>query len=116
MVIHVVAEWAALAGGGSAPAVLPGAEGLIPADVLAELAASTRLAPVVWPSDVPEPRYTPSARLADFVRCRDLTCRAPGCDRPAVDCDIDRTVPYADGGSTHLSNLKSLCRRHHQRG
>ncbi|OBI23828.1 hypothetical protein A5711_10020 [Mycobacterium sp. E2238] len=60
-----------------------------------------------------EPRYIPSARLADFVRCRDLTCRAPGCDRPAVDCDIDHTIPYADGGPTHSSNLKCLCRQHH---
>jgi len=24
----------------------------------------------------------PSHALADFVRARDLTCRAPGCDRP----------------------------------
>jgi hypothetical protein len=51
--------------------------------------------------------------LADFVRCRDLTCRAPGCDEPAVHCDIDHTIPYADGGATHPSNLKSLCRKHH---
>jgi hypothetical protein len=28
-------------------------------------------------------------------------------------CDIDHTVPYADGGLTHPSNLKSLCRKHH---
>ncbi|WP_139334584.1 HNH endonuclease signature motif containing protein, partial [Mycobacterium colombiense] len=60
-----------------------------------------------------EPRYTPSAKLADFVRCRDLTCRAPGCDRPATDCDLDHTIPYADGGPTHASNLKALCRLHH---
>ena len=36
--------------------------------------------------------------IAEFVRCRDLTCRAPGCDQPAVYCDIDHTVAYADGG------------------
>jgi hypothetical protein len=47
------------------------------------------------------------------VRCRDLTCRWPGCDRPAFDCDIDHTVPYADGGPTHASNLKCYCRTHH---
>ena len=54
-----------------------------------------------------------SAKLAEFVRCRDLTCRAPGCDRPAVGCDIDHTIPYANGGATHPSNLKCLCRLHH---
>ena len=58
----------------------------------------------------PEPGYTPSAKLADFVRCRDLTCRAPGCDRPAFQCDVDHTIPYAKGGATHPSNLKCLCR------
>jgi hypothetical protein len=48
----------------------------------------------------------------EFVRCRDLTCRFPGCDRPAERCDVDHTVPYP-GGPTHPSNLKCLCRLHH---
>jgi hypothetical protein len=51
--------------------------------------------------------------LADFVRCRDLTCRFPGCDQPAVRCDLDHSIAYADGGPTHASNLKCLCRLHH---
>jgi hypothetical protein len=54
----------------------------------------------------------PSKKLAEFVRCRDLTCRWPGCDRPAFDCDIDHTVPYADGGPTHASILNCYCRTH----
>jgi hypothetical protein len=60
----------------------------------------------------PEPRYRPSTGLAEFVRCRDLTCRAPGCDKPADVCDLDHTVPYPLG-PTHASNLKCLCRFHH---
>ncbi|OBB85476.1 hypothetical protein A5781_06375, partial [Mycobacterium sp. 852002-30065_SCH5024008] len=111
VVIHVVAEAGTVAGRGAAPGVLPGVEGLVPAEVVAELAANARLVPVSAPTQA-EPRYLPSAKLADFVRCRDLTCRAPGCDRPAVDCDIDHTIPYADGGATHPSNLKCLCRHH----
>ncbi|OBF71667.1 hypothetical protein A5750_19845, partial [Mycobacterium sp. 852002-51613_SCH5001154] len=83
VVIHVVAEAATVAGGGAAPGVVPGVEGLVPAEVVAELAGSATLVPVSVPTEA-EPRYTPSAKLADFVRCRDLTCRAPGCDRPAV--------------------------------
>jgi hypothetical protein len=68
---------------------------------------------IVHPGDAPpEPRYTPSRALADFVRCRDLTCRFPGCDRPATHCDLDHTVPYPVG-PTHASNLKCLCRFHH---
>jgi hypothetical protein len=51
--------------------------------------------------------------LADFVRCRDLTCRWPGCDQPAIGCDVDHTIPYAQGGATHAANLKCYCRTHH---
>jgi hypothetical protein len=70
--------------------------------------------PLAHPIDAaPEPGYVPSKTLADFVRCRDLTCRWPGCDRPAFDCDLDHTVPHADGGPTHASNLKCYCRTHH---
>ena len=60
----------------------------------------------------PDPRYTPTRTTAEFVRCRDLTCRFPGCDKPAQFCDIDHTVAYPVG-PTHPSNLKCLCRFHH---
>ena len=113
VVIHVVAERSSVNGTGNTPGVVVGSEGLIPAEMVAELAKDARLLPLISPPDLPEPRYVPSAKLADFVRCRDLTCRAPGCDRPAVDCDLDHTVPYHDGGWTHPSNLKALCRKHH---
>ena len=94
--------------------VLGGA--LIPAQVLADLAArgAAEIRRLVHPGDSPpEPRYRPSAALADFVRCRDLTCRFVGCDRPAEFCDIDHTIPYDADGLTHASNLKCLCRKHH---
>jgi len=88
----------------------------VPSAVLADLAARgiAELRPIVHPSaSPPEPRYSPSPALADFVRCRDLSCRFPGCDRPADVCDVDHTRPYARGGPTHASNLKCLCRLHH---
>ncbi|ETB04094.1 hypothetical protein P863_22355, partial [Mycobacterium avium subsp. silvaticum ATCC 49884] len=114
VVIHVIAERASVEGAGGGPAVEVGVEGLLPAQLVAELAASARLMPLVHPADAPpENRYTPSAALADFVRCRDLTCRWPGCDRPATECDLDHTIPYAEGGPTHASNLKCYCRTHH---
>ncbi|ORW91242.1 hypothetical protein AWB92_18855 [Mycobacterium sp. IEC1808] len=112
VVIRVVAAQATVEGRGTTPAALLGAEELIPAELVAELAKTATLRPLFAPTD-PEPGYTPSTKLADFVRCRDLTCRAPGCDRPATHCDIDHTIPYADGGATHASNLKCLCRLHH---
>jgi Domain of unknown function (DUF222) len=112
VVIHVVAERASVDGKGTTPGYMAGADGLIPAEVVKELAKSAALRPLNVPVAA-EPHYIPSPKLAEFVRCRDLTCRAPGCDQPAVYCDIDHTIPYADGGPTHPSNLKCVCRKHH---
>jgi hypothetical protein len=88
--------------------------GLVPAPLLAELIrGGAKVRPVGHPADAPaESGYRPSAALERFIRCRDLTCRFPGCDRPAEFCDIDHTVPFPFG-LTHPSNLKCLCRKHH---
>ena len=56
-----------------------------------------KLKPLPIPPPVAEPRYRPSAALAELVRCRDLTCRFPGCDAPAQVCDIDHTIPHPLG-------------------
>jgi hypothetical protein len=113
VVIHVVAEQTSVDGSATAPGVVLGVEGLITAEMVAELGKNAQLQPLIPPADVPEPRYVPSAKLADFVRARDVTCRAPGCDHAAFDCDVDHTIAYHDGGWTHASNLKALCRKHH---
>ncbi len=111
VVIHVVGDRSTIDGSGAAPGFLYG-DGIIPAEMVRELAKTAKLQPLSAPESS-ESRYTPSRALAEFVRARDLTCRAPGCDRPATQCDIDHTVAYADGGATHPSNLKCLCRQHH---
>jgi Domain of unknown function (DUF222) len=110
--IHVIAERAALNGNG--PAWELGADGLITPEIVEELAKTAKVVPLVHPgwSD-PEPQYTPSKALADFVRARDLTCRAPGCDVPASHCDLDHSIPYDAGGPTHAGNLNAKCRTHH---
>lgn len=108
-VIHVIATPQAV--DGQAPGFLPG-YGQIPADQVERLADGATIRQVDLPPDAAEPRYRPSAKLAEFVRCRDLTCRFPGCDRPAQACDIDHTTAYP-AGPTHPSNLKCLCRFHH---
>jgi hypothetical protein len=114
VVIHVIAEQTAIDGSGPAPGSLANADGLITPELVKELTKSSKLVPLVHPGDAPpEPNYQPSAALADFVRCRDLTCRWPGCDHPAYDCDLDHTIPHANGGPTHASNLKCYCRTHH---
>ncbi|HET6967424.1 MAG TPA: DUF222 domain-containing protein [Ornithinibacter sp.] len=57
--------------------------------------------------------YRPPKELADFVATRDGTCRMWGCDRPAVQCDVDHARPWPSG-PTSPSNLGGLCRRHHR--
>jgi hypothetical protein len=88
--------------------------GIVPAPLLAELA---RMGAVIRPLTDPaalgvEPGYRPSTRLARFIRARDLTCRQPGCHRPAEYCDLDHAIPYGRG-PTHPANLRCLCRKHH---
>lgn len=114
VLIHVIAEQATLEGTGDTPGWQAGADGLIAPEALAELAADARRTPLTHPGDAPpEQTYRPSAGLAAFVRCRDLTCRWPGCDVPASDCDLDHTIAHAAGGPTHAANLLTLCRTHH---
>ncbi|WP_197374313.1 HNH endonuclease signature motif containing protein [Mycolicibacterium baixiangningiae] len=96
----------------TAPAYVIGG-GVIDATVLAAFLDRAKLRQLKHPGNAsPEPRYRPSTALDDFVRCRDLTCRFPGCDKPAYLTDIDHTVPYP-AGPTCASNLKCLCRKHH---
>jgi hypothetical protein len=97
------------------PAAVMTTGAVIPTSLLGELIrAGARLQPVCHFGDTtdPEPGYRPSAALQRFIRCRDLTCRFPGCDRPAEFCELDHTVPYPFG-PTHPSNLKCLCKKHH---
>jgi hypothetical protein len=94
------------------PAFVIGA-GVMPAPLLAATLERATVREICHPGDAPpEPHYRPSRALADFVRCRDLTCRWPGCDKPAYDCDLDHTVPWPVG-PTHASNIKCYCRFHH---
>ena len=106
VVIHVIAEHPTRTGD-EVPGSQVNADGLITPELIAELAQTATLVPLSHPGDTaPEPGYTPSKALADFVRCRDLTCRWPGCEHPAYACDVDHTIPHSQGGATHAANLK----------
>jgi len=58
--------------------------------------------------------YAVSGALRDFLAARDITCRHPGCTRPAARCQVDHAIEWADGGSTDTANTGLLCIRHHQ--
>jgi len=81
--------------------------GTLPAPMIAELLRNgAKIQPVRHPGDgPPELGYRPSAALERFIRCRDMTCRFPGCDRPAEFADIDHTIPYPLG-LTHAFKLR----------
>ena len=59
-------------------------------------------------------KYRPTLAQTNFVNARDVTCRAPGCRRPARRCDRDHVRDYADSHETTIENLCCLCRRHHR--
>mgnify|MGYP001947183910 FL=1 len=111
-VVYVIAEQATVRGEGTRPGYQPGI-GAVTADVVSTLARKSHIKTVPQPSDLrAEPQYRPSVPMARFIRCRDLTCRWPGCSVPAERCDIDHTVPHPVG-PTHPSNCKLYCRTHH---
>ena len=120
--INVIATEATVSGDSDQPGYLAG-YGVIDAELVRELAdnAARRMVecPAVSPAEAL--RYQPSAALERWIRCRDLTCRFPGCDRPATICDVDHTVPFnhvnpAAGGLTVPWNLACYCREQVHQG
>jgi hypothetical protein len=119
-VINVIASEETVSGQSDQPGYLEG-YGVIDADQVREIAQTATLRPVECPTVTREEalRYQPSAALERWIRCRDVTCRFPGCDRAAWMCDIDHTVPFnhddpAAGGLTVPWNLACKCREHHR--
>lgn len=111
-VIHVLAEQGTLDGTSDTPGYLPGF-GVLPAESVRDIAQTATLKPLPVPTGAgPDPGYRPSAASREFICWRDLTCRWPGCDRPAQRCDVDHTMPWP-AGPTHPSNNKCYCRLHH---
>ena len=118
MVINVIAGQQTVFDGGCQPGYIEG-YGVIDAELLRSIAKEATLRLIEEPTVSPAEalRYQPTAALERYVRMRDLTCRFPGCDRPAVVCDLDHTIPFnhADprkGGLTVAYNLKCVCRQH----
>jgi Domain of unknown function (DUF222) len=119
-VINVIASEATITGDSEQPGYLAGF-GVIDADVVRELAENAALRLLQQPTVTAAEamRYQPTAGVARWVRCRDLTCRFPGCDRPVAMCDLDHTTPFnhanpAAGGLTVPCGLADYCREHHR--
>jgi hypothetical protein len=61
-------------------------------------------------------RYKPPKDLKTLLRLRDGTCRSPNCTCSAAHTDIDHSIDWGGGnnGETNLTNLASLCPKHHR--
>ena len=57
--------------------------------------------------------YVPPPAMRRHVQLRDRTCRMWGCDRPAIETDLDHAEPWP-AGATSPTNLSGLCRHHHR--
>jgi hypothetical protein len=92
---------------------LPGGQ-VIPPNLLADLVArGATIRPLSATNALGAmDRYRPSKALDEFVRLRAMTCTFPGCDAPAMRCDVDHVIPWP-GGPTHGCNLGPKCRKHH---
>ncbi|WP_369637339.1 DUF222 domain-containing protein [Nocardia sp. JMUB6875] len=120
-----------LAGLQDNPALLAGF-GAIDADLARQIARHARFEII---TDTPAPEatsaatpattptrelvYKPTARVASRVRAIDGICRAPGCQVPAADTDLDHQDRFDhgnpdNGGPTSEHNLGARCRRHHR--
>ncbi|SFN45517.1 HNH endonuclease signature motif containing protein, partial [Mycetocola miduiensis] len=109
-----------LLGRSEEPGTLEG-YGPIDADTARELAGQSN----VWYRMLTDPtsgvpvaldrtKYKPTKKMKQYLRCRDGTCRFPGCNRTARHCDLDHTNDHAHGGPTECDNLAHLCRKHHR--
>ena len=63
--------------------------------------------------------YEPTAAMRRTIRQKWRTCTAPGCSRPAAECEIEHCCRFskrdpASGGLTIMENLHVMCKHHHE--
>jgi hypothetical protein len=122
--IAVMLQASTLAGADDLPAVSADGAWLAPAEWIVDL-AKYDANNIFWHRMVLDPvtddvlaheykgRFAPAV-LAKALEFRDGTCQAPGCCRPASQCDIDHRIPHEAGGPTAGWNLGPYCRKHHK--
>lgn len=117
--VQVVVSLETLLGLADDAAEIRGGHGWLTAAAVRELATDSPLRRLTASAldgrllDFGRTTYRPPTALRDHVQARDITCRAPGCGRPATRCDVDHITSWEAGGHTSASNLACLCRRHH---
>ena len=117
--VNVVVSVDTLLGLSDEPAAVIGSDFVLTSTAVRELAQDSHLRRMIVDDstgallELGRKSYEPSRQIKDFVKLRDQKCRAPGCVRNAMKCDVDHIEAWDDGGQTNVDNLASLCRRHH---
>jgi hypothetical protein len=86
-----------------------------PGGVASLLRTSLLGRPYSTPSQPLDIGYSDSipAGIRRAVTLRDRHCAWPGCDRPAVYCDVHHLKHKADGGDTSVQECALVCQYHH---
>ncbi|MEW9872016.1 DUF222 domain-containing protein [Arthrobacter sp. HS15c] len=66
------------------------------------------------PLEIGRNSYPIPAAMRQWLRLRDGKCSFPGCNNQSLDNEADHILAWSDGGTTGITNLESLCRKHHR--
>jgi hypothetical protein len=125
VVVHVTADQLAALSSGTNPSEQTAAgrawceqTGFITPDVLDRFGCSAvfervLLAPNGAVLDLGRTTRLATAAQRRALAARDKGCVAPGCTRPASQCDAHHLTPWATGGLTDVDGLVLLCGPHH---
>ena len=118
-IVNVSVSLETLAGLNDDPARLSGGT-VIPADLARAIAMKEG---ATWyrlltdandePVSLSTKSYTPTPPIWRYVVATQTKCAHEGCDRAAVECELDHDEPFP-AGETSTDNLNPLCRRHHR--
>ena len=116
--LQVTATLATVQGREGAPAAELDLGGPIAAATARRLGCDAGVTRVVFGADsavldVGRATRVPAAATRRAVQARDRGCVWPGCHRPASWGEVHHLRHWAQGGSTDLANLVTICRAHH---
>ncbi|MDR7160229.1 DUF222 domain-containing protein [Arthrobacter sp. BE255] len=66
------------------------------------------------PLEIGRNSYRIPPAMRQWLHMRDSKCSFPGCSNQSLDNEADHLLAWADGGTTGITNLESLCRKHHR--
>ena len=116
--LQVTATLATVQGREGAPAAELDLGGPIAAETARRLGCDAGVTRVVFGAnsavlDVGRATRVPATATRRAVQARDRGCVWPGCHRPASWGEVHHLRHWAQGGSTDLANLVTICRAHH---